>query len=908
MDAIGSNLNEHSSRKQNRLQRQFSFSPSHSHRQQHQNEKHLRHMNSFASIAVRRKRSEETVMSSNGHNNNAHFITIRPRHSGVFTPQLPTELWLVIFRYAVEPPFVVGGTASVQSSRGASASASAQSPYPYSSTGSTSSTTTPSSVNPTPEPEPVSFLNRAPAHTHLGTRIAQYNAHLKWKASLTRVCRIWNWIAQEVLYEDIWIARGREARALAERLCGDGGFGFGLGTSLVEVEVTSNVAVQKPEKTTKLIKKKKKDGAVQGLQSLIPGRKRAQTGGPNAAAATTTTTVTRALSRKPSVDHSSSSPNNVGRFVRRIHVETRAMEKCSPHDLLLILQYCPNLEVYEDYKSVRRPMHPLALSVSPIAPFSSYSTSVSSGLYGSSTTVTSTTTTHAQGLLTPDALLHTLLSRPLKKLSWTNYDYDPTDFDAGVGFYEDFVAPRLAGVAGSKLEFLEISLSGLGVHGFGSTGGSVSARGGRRRLTVPAMRMDVGVNASLLTHLSADLVGSSSSFPTSSHLSLASSSSPSSEYSLASASSPSSQSIDGFMYSILLPALRSLKVTLDNATFMVLSTWNMPLLTHLSVLSADFGYSGTGFRRFFEVHGEKIVQLELGHSSGDIEEAWLTAPPVSHNPVAAPGGGANAQSPPTPANVPLNAWCPNLKEFICSADAEWNWQSPDWIAPHVLLPTHAGLVFIGVRDMEKRLITDADDALRRRRGDVGGVIHQQNQFPQQHQHGQGGGILDEDPYFMLLEQFGSLLRSEAFPCLRYVRDMSWESDIYRRTGRMSLLSSPSSSSSSLDSPGLSPSSAWSSSSSASGSSNVPRWFAPSSSLSPPPPTSSSGRRLLSKASPAALSLQAHADAEARANGAKVLEFWSKVLRRCRERGVWLEDCRGVNVTMGDLRRAGLDVV
>lgn len=38
-------------------------------------------------------------------------------------------------------------------------------------------------------------------------------------------------------------------------------------------------------------------------------------------------------------------------------------------------------------------------------------------------------------------------------------------------------------------------------------------------------------------------------------------------------------SIDGFAYSLWLPALRTLKATLDNGTFLVLSTWDMPQIT-----------------------------------------------------------------------------------------------------------------------------------------------------------------------------------------------------------------------------------------------------------------------------------------------------------------------------------------
>ena len=36
--------------------------------------------------------------------------------------------------------------------------------------------------------------------------------------------------------------------------------------------------------------------------------------------------------------------------------------------------------------------------------------------------------------------------------------------------------------------------------------------------------------------------------------------------------------------------------------------------------------------------------------------------------------------------------------------------------------------------------------------------------------------------------------------------------------------------------------------------------------------------------------------------ARVLKFWDKVLTKCYDRGVWLEDWRGINVTRADLKR------
>jgi hypothetical protein len=175
---------------------------------------------------------------------------------------------------------------------------------------------------------------------------------------------------------------------------------------------------------------------------------------------------------------------------------------------------------------------------------------------------------------------------------------------------------------------------------------------------------------------------------------------------------------------ISLPVLRSLKVTLDDTTFAILARWKMPLLSNLFVISSDFDYSGTGFVSFFESHGSKLIQLELGHSSRAVEEHNLTS--------------SHPQS-----SIPLDTFCPNLRHFICGADAEWNWQDPDWIPPHVLLPRHAKLEFIGIRDIHNRLLG-----------------------PPRRQEG----------YFSMQEQLLSLLKPGAFPSLRVIRDLSPASD------------------------------------------------------------------------------------------------------------------------------------
>lgn len=332
---------------------------------------------------------------------------------------------------------------------------------------------------------------------------------------------------------------------------------------------------------------------------------------------------------------------------------------------------------------------------------------------------------------------------------------------------------------------------------------------------------------------------------------------------------------------LTLPALRSLKVTLDNATFTVLSKWSMPALENLSVLSADFSYASSGFSQFFMVHGPKLLQLELGHSSSSIEEHYLTAPPPPLLPPLVGGTGDAATmatmfggSGNRPRRISLAACCPNLEEFICSADADWNWQRPDWIAPHILLPSHPSLQFIGIRDIDKRLRDDMHLAFGN-----GGGYEEDDTYGEERN---GGG---EEPFFRLLEQIGSLARREAFPALRYIRDLSWESDVMRRGG------------SGVDCQPVS----------------AGDGVGPSSTIGIPQVLSRSVSWLRRRGlklkidrgrDKGKMEQQAvHKSASGVSRETKmVLRFWRKVLECCREGSMWMEDYRGVNVTMRDLRR------
>ncbi|KAI4294541.1 hypothetical protein EV122DRAFT_224199 [Schizophyllum commune] len=204
---------------------------------------------------------------------------------------------------------------------------------------------------------------------------------------------------------------------------------------------------------------------------------------------------------------------------------------------------------------------------------------------------------------------------------------------------------------------------------------------------------------------------------------------------------------------VCLPELQTLKLTLSNPTLRLLAAWRLPKLRNLSILASDFAYAGEGFGAFFESHGSRIRQLELGHSSATIEEYWLSRGLEA----GAPGGILRGRE------GLLAGWCSNLKEFICSADAEWNWHDPDRIRPHTLLKSHPTLLFIGVRDIEKRLRHDLVLARARgRRGPDGVEVHSYAE-----QVGNDGEVV----FFRLLEQMQSLLSKGDFPALKFVRDM-----------------------------------------------------------------------------------------------------------------------------------------
>jgi hypothetical protein len=262
-----------------------------------------------------------------------------------------------------------------------------------------------------------------------------------------------------------------------------------------------------------------------------------------------------------------------------------------------------------------------------------------------------------------------------------------------------------------------------------------------------------------------------------------------------------------------LPRLRALRLSLADAPFAILSTWALPALRNLSVVLADASPARAGFAAFFVAHGAALKQLELAHA------------PAATSLVVASEQADEARR---RVRGKLAAWCPNLEELVCSADRAWDWQAPDWIAPHELMPAHPNLRIIGVRDVDLRLeqvyasLSDSDPSpfvpigSTGSEGEGGGQGH-----GAEAEAGEGAWENDFAPLHPLLEQLTALLSVERFPSLRFVRDLSPESDAARKVR--------------------------------------PR--------------------------------------------RAVFELWMRYLRRCAERGVYLENWRAESVRVRDLRRA-----
>lgn len=108
---------------------------------------------------------------------------------------------------------------------------------------------------------------------------------------------------------------------------------------------------------------------------------------------------------------------NIGHFIPLLHIEIPSFEKCSPHDLLIILQYSTRPEEFFNNRSVQCPMHPLSIRASEVVCFLSYTSTPF--LFPSAPSPSPLSSTQVDAvrhhyILTPDALLHTLFSYPFK--------------------------------------------------------------------------------------------------------------------------------------------------------------------------------------------------------------------------------------------------------------------------------------------------------------------------------------------------------------------------------------------------------------------------------------------------------------------------------------------------------------
>jgi hypothetical protein len=283
------------------------------------------------------------------------------------------------------------------------------------------------------------------------------------------------------------------------------------------------------------------------------------------------------------------------------------------------------------------------------------------------------------------------------------------------------------------------------------------------------------------------------------------------------------------------------------------------------------------------VHGGGLVSFEIvgGGESGE-EEGWITE---RENGIGHPTSSVHQQR----QNLHLPSTSPLLKHFICSTNAsEWNWETPDWIAPHVLMPEHFGVERIGVWGLEDKVVRGDYDGVgttfrigRRRRTMSTWTTSSQSRSSQDDDEER---LLEEQPFFMLQEQFGSLLRREAFPSLVCIRDMSWESDLIRRS--VGIGCSSEREPSSVDPPTPTPSTQKKQKGLRSLKETVAsRFTRPIFS----PSTSSS-----SIPSPAA---QTQIQFEPQSQSYKIRKFWLGVLERCDRRGVYLEDWMGRRVVV-----------
>ena len=663
-------------------------------------------------------------------------------------------------------------------------------------------------------------------------RRTNYASQLEWKASLTRVCKDWNVWSQQFLWEELWIASAKDGKVLLGLICGkrpqvnwSTEQGQAQGIRMGQGQVGTDALTTQKWGAHKIGKEKVGFNLKRLRDRSVPK------------SSMITTHIHIHPQTTPSF--SLSRCKNIASYIKKLHIETPSMDRCCPSDLISILEKCERLQVFIDLRSVR-------------SGFGFVDVGVGGGFHRSRIGVgkenAPTDPEYVPGSIperhlfpqsrnpnASDPILLTLLRpttrhRPtLKHLTFTNYKYDADDFEGGVWFWED-VCGALNGA--STLESLEVVMSTRGV-------GMDCGYGYARDSTLLNRRFEAG----LLTSLDFDV-------------------------------NPNPPPL-----SLTLPFLHSLRIPLTSPTLLVVATWSLPSLQSLSLVSIDFtGWRRMGFKKFMEVHGGGLISFEIvgGGESGE-EEGWITEREdgVGHHPTSS-----------VHQNLHLPSTSPLLKHFICSSNAsEWNWETPDWIAPHVLMPEHFGVERIGVWGLEDKVVRGGDyDGVgttsglggRRRRRTLSTWTTSsrwsrpssaQDDVQEEHL------LLEEQPFFMLQEQFGSLLRREAFPSLVCIRDMSWESDLIRRSVGIGCSSDPELSSTTVEPATPAPSTKKKQKGLKTLASRFTRPTIPSTS------------------SPTHTKIQF----EPQSQSYKIRKFWLGVLERCDRRGVYLEDWMGRRV-------------
>ncbi|KAL0573186.1 hypothetical protein V5O48_008770, partial [Marasmius crinis-equi] len=258
--------------------------------------------------------------------------------------------------------------------------------------------------------------------------------------------------------------------------------------------------------------------------------------------------------------------NQSGRHIRVLHLETPTLDKCDPLDIRVILDYAPNLLVFCDFKSIRRNL------VEEIR-----------DPRGS-----------VEGLLKALGAARTN-GEPslLRHLVWTCYESDLIRMSS-------LVVSSIV----EHLEFLELDFSAI--EGAGGWAGA-----GMFGMTMGMTTMTTTTENSFLGSVSTTTTISRSSGecpePRSAN------------------DSKAGMVIAGVSY----PVLKGLKITLPEQTFALLSSWDMPQLRSLTVAltpsSPDSSPSFTlpshtlaptqsPFHTFFQIHGHKLLTLELSSS------------------------------------------------------------------------------------------------------------------------------------------------------------------------------------------------------------------------------------------------------------------------------------------------------